>query len=62
MENKYYPWEIDSGVWISEEASYLFSDQELVSLLRRRGVDTTRPTRIKKTGRVVYLVDSYHNL
>jgi hypothetical protein len=35
-----------SGVSVSREASYLFSDQELVSLLRSRGVDLTRPTRM----------------
>lgn len=47
--------EIRTGVIISREASYLFSDKELIGLLRRRGIDTTRPTRIKEWGAVVYL-------
>lgn len=47
--------EISAGVTISREASYLFNDIELLGLLRRRGVDTTRQTRIKEGGRVVYL-------
>lgn len=47
--------EISTGVVISKEASYLFSDEQLVGLLRSRGIDTTRPTRIKESGRVVYI-------
>ena len=35
-----------SGVCISREAAYLFSDDELVATLRGRGVDLTRPTRM----------------
>ena len=47
--------EINTGVRISYEASYLFNDTQLLHLLQSRGVDTTRATRIKESGRVVYI-------
>jgi hypothetical protein len=39
---------------ISPEAALLFDNQALIGLLRQKGVDTTRPTRIDSFGRVFY--------
>jgi len=40
--------------FISKESSCLMSDRELIGLLKMRGIDTTRKTRIDKYGAVFY--------
>lgn len=46
---------------VSYEASYLFSDAEWASLLRRNGVDITRPLRyhVSTFGCSVYYDDTF---
>ena len=39
---------------ISQEAAELFDDQALISLLRSKGVDVRRKTRITESGTVYY--------
>ncbi len=38
----------------TEEDAELFSDRALVNLLRQKGVDVTRPTKITASGAVYY--------
>jgi hypothetical protein len=40
---------------ISKEAALLFTDEQLIFLLRCRGVDMTRKTRVDKNGAVWYV-------